>query len=79
METGCEDLQVEADGFGTIAIRRSKTDQEGVGAMAPITADAMRHLLAWIDAPTQETSRCSLANSTAPDGDLSNRVEPTDI
>ena len=45
-----EDLQVEMDGFGTIAIRRSKTDQEGAGAMTPITADAMRHLLAWIDA-----------------------------
>ena len=45
-----EDLQVEADGFGTITIRRSKTDQEGAGAMAPITADGMRHLLTWIDA-----------------------------
>ena len=44
------DLTVEADGFGTIVIRRSKTDQEGAGAIAPIPADAMRHVQAWIDA-----------------------------
>jgi site-specific recombinase XerD len=45
-----EDLQVDADGFGTITIRRSKTDQEGVGAVAPIAPDAMRHLSVWIEA-----------------------------
>lgn len=45
-----EDLQVDADGFGTIAIRRSKTDQEGAGAVALIAPDAMRHLAAWIEA-----------------------------
>jgi integrase len=45
-----EDLQIDADGFGTVAVRRSKTDQEGAGAMAAITADAMRHLIAWLDA-----------------------------
>ncbi len=43
------DLSVESDGFGTITIRRGKTDQEGEGATAPIPADAMRHLQAWID------------------------------
>jgi integrase len=45
-----EDLTVEADGFGTIVIRRGKTDQEGEGAVAPVTPDAMRHLLAWTEA-----------------------------
>jgi site-specific recombinase XerD len=45
-----EDLQIDADGFGTITLRRSKTDQEGVGEVAPIAADAMRHLSAWIQA-----------------------------
>jgi integrase len=49
-----EDLQVEADGFGTVTIRRSKTDQEGVGAVAPVTADAMRHLSDWIRAAKLE-------------------------
>jgi site-specific recombinase XerD len=45
-----EDLQVDADGFGTVAIRRSKTDQEGAGEVAAITSDAMRHLTAWLEA-----------------------------
>jgi site-specific recombinase XerD len=44
------DLHVEADGFGTVVIQRSKTDQEGQGAVAPIPADAMRYVQAWIDA-----------------------------
>ena len=45
-----EDLKVEPDGFGTLLIRRSKTDQEGEGAIAAVPNDAMRHLLAWIEA-----------------------------
>jgi integrase len=45
-----EDLHVEGDDFGTIVIRRGKTDQEGEGAVAPVTPDAMHHLLAWIAA-----------------------------
>jgi integrase len=45
-----EDLQIDADGSGTITLRRSKTDQEGIGEVAPIAADAMRHLSAWITA-----------------------------
>jgi site-specific recombinase XerD len=44
-----DDLQIEADGFATVTIRRSKTDQEGAGETAPITADAMRHLQAYLD------------------------------
>ena len=31
-------------------IRGGKTDQEGQGAIAPVTLDAMRHLLAWTEA-----------------------------
>jgi integrase len=46
----CADLQVDAEGFGTITIRRSKTDQEGLGDVAPIAADVMRHLSGWIQA-----------------------------
>ena len=45
-----EDLAIESDGFGTVTIRRSKADQEGEGAIAAVTPDAMRHLRAWIDA-----------------------------
>lgn len=42
------DLTVESDGFGTVLIRRGKTDQEGHGAVVPIPADAMRYLTKWI-------------------------------
>ena len=45
-----EDLQVEADGFGTIVIRCGKTDHKGAGAIAPVTPAAVRHLQAWTDA-----------------------------
>jgi integrase len=44
------DLTVEPDGFGTVLVRRGKTDQEGHGAVVPIPADAMRHLMKWISA-----------------------------
>ena len=45
-----EDLEIESDGFGTVTIRRSKTDSEGEGAIAAVTPDAMRHVKAWIAA-----------------------------
>ena len=45
-----ENVEVDADGFGTVAIPRSKTDQEGRGDVAAITPDAMVHLRAWLDA-----------------------------
>jgi integrase len=44
------DLTVEGDGFATITIGRSKTDQEGAGAVVPVPIDAMRHVQAWLDA-----------------------------
>ena len=43
-----EDLRVDADGFGVITIRKSKTDPTGKGATVAITADAMHHLRAWL-------------------------------
>ena len=46
----CADLETESDDFGTVTIRRSKTDQEGAGEVAPITPDAMRHVKAWLAA-----------------------------
>jgi integrase len=45
-----EDLSVEADGFATILIRRSKGDQEGLGAIVPVPQDAARYVMKWIDA-----------------------------
>ena len=44
-----KDLQADAEGFGSIVIPRSKTDQEGEGAVAVITPDAMHHVNVWLD------------------------------
>ncbi len=45
-----EDLRIDADGFGVVTIRKSKTDPTGKGAAVAITADAMYHLQAWLAA-----------------------------
>src|SRR6195952_5705923 len=50
-----DDLEIGADGFATVAIRRGKSDPEGQGAVAPITPDALRHLRAWLEAAGIET------------------------
>lgn len=45
-----EDISIEADGFATILIRRSKGDQEGLGAIVPVPQDAARYVAKWIEA-----------------------------
>lgn len=45
-----EDLNADADGFGTVIVRKSKTDQTSKGASVAITGDAMYHLRAWLAA-----------------------------
>jgi integrase len=72
-----EDLATEADGFGTVTIRRSKTDQEGAGAVAPITADAMRHVLAWIEAAKIETG--PLFRAVLKGGQVGGPMDPGDV
>jgi len=44
------DIEAADDGTGTAMIARSKTDQEGEGAVVFISADAMRHISAWVAA-----------------------------
>lgn len=41
------DLELEADGSGRLAIRRSKTDQEAEGAVAFLTPETVAALTAW--------------------------------
>jgi integrase len=50
-----EDLRVDADGFGVITVRKSKTDPTGKGAAVAITADAMHHLQVWLTAARIES------------------------
>jgi integrase len=45
-----EDLTIVADGTGTALIKRSKTDQAGVGAQAYLSRETVRHLRHWIKA-----------------------------
>nr|WP_317893910.1 tyrosine-type recombinase/integrase [uncultured Sphingomonas sp.] len=41
------DLRPQPDGTGLLHLPRSKTDQEGVGAWAWLSADTMRRIAAW--------------------------------
>lgn len=43
-----EDLQRAADGSATILVRRTKTDQDGEGAVKYLAPDTLRHLEAWL-------------------------------
>jgi len=43
-----EDLTRTDDGSGTIALRKSKTDQEGAGQVRYLAPDTMEHLDAWL-------------------------------
>ena len=42
-----EDLRPQPDGSGLLHLPRSKTDQEGRGAWAWVSADTMRRVVAW--------------------------------
>ena len=43
-----EDIQSGEHGAGSILIRRSKVDQEGIGEIRYLAPDTMRHLRAWL-------------------------------
>lgn len=50
VELRVADLEHGGDGAGTIAIRRSKTDQEGVGMVRFVAPDTLRHVTVWLAA-----------------------------
>jgi site-specific recombinase XerD len=45
-----EDLAPADDGSATVLVRRTKTDQEGQGAVAFLAPDTVKHLAAWLEA-----------------------------
>jgi integrase len=45
-----EDVTLAKDGTGTALIRKSKTDQEGKGAVAYLSRETVRHLQQWVKA-----------------------------
>lgn len=72
-----EDLTADGDGFGTILVRKGKTDQTGKGAPVAITADAMHHLRAWLDAARIETG--PLFRSVNRHGQIGGRLDQGSI
>ena len=44
------DLEPDADGSGILALRSSKTDQDGKGSFVWLSPDTMRRVHAWLDA-----------------------------
>jgi site-specific recombinase XerD len=71
------DLAVEPDGFGTILVRRSKTDQEGMGADVPIPADAMRYVTKWIEAA--RITQGALFRAVRYGGSVGGALDPGDV
>lgn len=50
-----EDLSRVGDGTGRLRIRRSKTDQEGEGTLAWLSAETMQRVREWLDASLTAT------------------------
>ena len=73
------DLETESDGFGTVTIRRSKTDQEGAGEVAPITPDAMRHVKAWLAAAGIEAEAGPLFRGVLKGGRVAGALDAGDV
>ena len=44
-----EDFTFFRDGSATVKIRRSKTDQGGVGAVVALAPDGARRVVAWLE------------------------------
>jgi site-specific recombinase XerD len=45
-----EDLALADDGSATVLVRRTKTDQEGQGAITFLAPDTVKHLASWLEA-----------------------------
>lgn len=50
-----EDLMIGADGSGTVLVRKSKSDQSGMGRLAYLSVDAVDHLARWLEAANLKT------------------------
>lgn len=72
-----EDLTSHTDGFATITVRKSKTDQSGKGAAVAITADAMHHVRAWLDVAGIQAG--PLFRSVNRHGQIGGRLAPSSI
>ena len=71
------DLEVGPQGDGTLAIRRSKTDQEGVGMVRYLAADTIREVQAWLAASKIEDG--SLFRSVSKGGTIGGAIDSGDV
>ena len=77
VELEVNDLVINADGSGTLLVRRGKTDPEGVGALQYMHADTVRTVRAWV----QESQIVSgpLFRAVRKDGVVGGQLDATQI
>ena len=71
------DLETSPHGDGTLTIRRSKTDQEGVGMVRYLAPDTMREVLAWTTAAGITAG--PLFRSVSKSGAIGGTLDPGDV
>jgi site-specific recombinase XerD len=72
-----DDLSVEPDGFATILIRRSKGDQEGLGAIVPVPQDAAKYVVRWVEAAQIKDG--ALFRAVRHSGSVGDVLDPGDV
>lgn len=71
------DLEAAEHGEGTLTIRRSKTDQEGVGQVRYLAPDTMRHVAAWLAAARHADG--ALFRAVGKGGAVGGPLDPGDV
>ncbi|MGI4802959.1 MAG: tyrosine-type recombinase/integrase [Janthinobacterium lividum] len=71
------DLEAGQYGEGTLTIRRSKTDQEGIGQLRYVAPDTMRHVAAWL--AVAEHTDGALFRTVGKAGTIGGPLDPGDV
>lgn len=71
------DLELGQHGEGTVTVRRSKTDQEGVGQVRYLAPDTMRHVTAWLTAAGHNEG--ALFRTVGKAGAVGGPLDPGDV
>ena len=72
-----EDISIVEDGNGTVLIRRSKTDQEGIGDVRFLAADTVTAIRRWT--MTAEIREGALFRSVSKGGVIGDRIDTRDV
>ena len=71
------DLETGPHGDGTLAVRRSKTDQEGHGSVRYLAGDTVRAVQAWLEA--SGTAEGALFRAVGKGGAIGGPLDPGDV